>query len=230
MSDADQAISGKIRAAFFIDGFNLYHAIDGLGQPHLKWVSYWKLSNILIPKSTQQLVGVTWCTARHPSSSSKAARHDVLVRAQKLEGVTVQSGHFVDERRDCRTCSSTWQHPSEKEGDINVAIHLLRDAFHDLYDHAYLVTADSDQVATVRMFMKEFPRKSLTVVVPPGRKRSEHLHNVAGKTIQMNDGHLDRSAMREIVVGRGPGHARRPVEYAPPAGWVHPDDRPKKAL
>jgi len=228
LTDQNQGMSGKIRAAFFIDGFNLYHAIDELGQAHLKWVSYWKIGNLLIPKGTEELVAVTWCTARHPSNSSKADRHDALVRAQKLEGVTVHKGHFVDERRDCRACSSSWMHPSEKEGDINVAIHLLRDAFHDLYDHAYLVTADSDQVATIRMFLKEFPGKSLTVVVPPGRKRSEHLHSLAKKTIQMNDGHLDKSVMRQIVGGAGSGYARRPTNYDPPPGWVHPDDRPKK--
>ncbi|MFO1241201.1 MAG: hypothetical protein U1E64_12690 [Sphingomonadaceae bacterium] len=28
------------RVIVYIDGFNLYHAIDDLGQPHLKWLTY----------------------------------------------------------------------------------------------------------------------------------------------------------------------------------------------
>ena len=33
------AAGRKVRAAFYIDGFNLYHAIDRMGQPHLKWLN-----------------------------------------------------------------------------------------------------------------------------------------------------------------------------------------------
>ncbi len=28
----------------YIDGLNLYHAIDDLNRPHLKWVDLWALS------------------------------------------------------------------------------------------------------------------------------------------------------------------------------------------
>lgn len=228
MTDGNQAPEPKVRAAFYIDGFNFYHALDALGQPHLKWLSYWKLCKNVLPQRTQELVGVTWCTARHPSDNSKAIRHDALVLAQKCEGVLVRTGHFVNEDRDCRGCGNAWKHPSEKEGDINVAINLLRDAFHNVYDHAYLLTADSDQVATIRMFKAEFPHKNLTVVVPPGRERSKHLHAASPNgSIQLNENHIDRAVMRQIVMKAGVGSVRRPFEYDPPAGWVHPEDRPK---
>lgn len=224
-----QGVSQKIRAAFFIDGFNLYHAIDDLGMPHLKWLSYWKLAQAVIPRKSQELVGVTWCTARHASDQHKGRRHDQMVQLQALEGVTVRKGHFISERRTCRHCGCTWDHPSEKEGDINVAISLMRGAFRDEYDHAYLLTADSDQVATLKMFSKEFPQKNLTVVVPPRRKRSEHLHRLAkGGSIKLGAAHLEKAVMPEIIIKDGVGSVRRPQEYAPPSDWVHPTDRPSK--
>lgn len=228
MDGSDQEQQATIRAAFYVDGFNLYHAINDLGQPHLKWISYWKLANFLIPQRTQCLVGVTWCTAFYPGDPKKKWRHEQLMGAQKCHSVTVACGHFVQEDRECRACDSTWQHPTEKEGDINVALHLMCDAFADRFDHAYLISADSDQAATFKAFRREFPQKSITQVVPPGRKRSEHLHKLAnGGTVHLNTDHLERAVMPAVVFKPSVANTRRPNEYAPPAGWVHPDARPK---
>jgi hypothetical protein len=229
LNTQDQEEQKEIRAAFFIDGFNLYHAIDDLEQPHLKWISYSSLAKILLPKRTQVLVGVTWCTAYYPGDSKKKWRHVQLVGAQKCHGVDVVEGHFVHEDRECRACDSEWRQPTEKQGDINVALRLIRDAYHDTYDHAYLISADSDQVATVRMFKDLFPEKKITAVVPPGRKRSEHISKlVNGGTIQINTNHLEKAVMPAIVFEPKVANTRRPEDYKPPQDWVHPDQRPLK--
>lgn len=228
MDGQDQARDDRKRAAFYIDGFNLYHAINDLGQPHLKWISYRRLAEIVIPQRSQQLESVTWCTAYYPNDERKQWRHEQLVGAQQCHGVDVVRGHFVYEDRDCKKCESKWRHPTEKEGDINVAIHLLRGAFLEKFDHAYIVTADSDQVATLRMFRAQFPELTITAVVPPGRKRSEHLHQWAnGGSISLSTGHLERAVMPPVVFKPKVANTRRPNEYAPPADWVHPDQRPR---
>lgn len=228
MSAESQESGPTVRAAFYVDGFNLYHAIHDLGQPHLKWISYWRLAEIVIPQHSQSLVGVTYCTAYYPGDSKKQWRHEQFTGAQQCHGVEIVRGHFVHEDRGCKTCGAEWVQPTEKEGDINVALHLMRDAFLDRYDHAYLVTADSDQAATVRMFRRQFPTKAITSVVPPGRKRSEHLSKfVNGGTIILNIDHLERSVMPAAVFRPGVANTRRPNEYAPPLGWVHPDARPR---
>lgn len=219
----------KKRAAFYIDGFNLYHAIDEMNKPYLKWVNYWKISENLLIDPSEEVVKVVWCTAKTKKSLAKGERHDRMVNAQKLAGVTPKLGHFIDEAKDCRTCKAQWLQPNEKEGDINVAISLLRDAFRNEYDHAYLVTADSDQAATVRMFKEEFGEKEITIVAPPGRKRSEHLHYIAQRTIHVTENLLEQAVMPGIIISSEPrriSNVRRPAEYEPPAGWVHPDNRP----
>ena len=202
-----------------------------MGKAHLKWLNYWLLFENLLTDPSEGVVKVVWCTAKTKKSPSKGERHDRMVTAQKLMGVSVKLGHFIGETKDCWTCHAQWVHPTEKEGDINVAITLLRDAFCDQYDHAYLVTADSDQAATVRMFMEEFGDKKITIVAPPGRKRSEHLHNIAQKTVCLTEDMLERAVMPAIIISPQPriiSNVRRPEEYAPPAGWVHPRDRTQK--
>lgn len=235
MTDKDQAeqkenISQK-RAAFYIDGFNLYHAIDDMQKPHLKWVSYWKLFEKMLDGSGESLVKVVWCTAKSKKNAAKGDRHDRMVGAQRLEGVTIKLGHFIDETRDCWECKTQWPHPNEKEGDINVAISVMRDGFHNEYDHAYIVTADTDQVATVRMFKEEFQDKQITMIAPPGRKRSEHLHGIVGRTLHITEDFLEHAIMPAVMISPSPRTiptVRMPEQYAPPAGWVHPSNRPVK--
>jgi len=48
----------KIRVACFVDGFNLYHAIDEMDREELKWVNLWKLMESFIDPTIHQIVGV----------------------------------------------------------------------------------------------------------------------------------------------------------------------------
>jgi hypothetical protein len=145
--------------------------------------------------------------------------------ALNLTGVDVQVGHYVYEDASCRACDSTWKKPTEKAGDINVAIHLLKDAFLDEVDHANLISQDSGQSATAKMFAEMFPDKKLTTVAPPERNFSVHIGKHADTKLKLTRHHIERCVMPEILIG--PPAARRPREYAPPADWVHPDNRPK---
>ena len=216
-----------IRASFYIDGFNLYHAINDLNSSHLKWNSLWALASSLIPSRSEELVRVTFCTAFYPNDSGKRARHQSYIRAQEHFGVDVIMGHYVHEDMDCRACRAMWKKPTEKETDINLALALIDDAHMDLFDHAYLVSNDSDQAATAKLFSKRFPHKKLTSVSPPGRRHSQHILGTGAASALITANHLERSVMDPMIQDKK-GLIVRPPEYAPPAGWVHPKDRPKK--
>jgi hypothetical protein len=103
-----------------------------------------------------------------PGDHSKKIRHERLVRALKLVGVETVLGHFSHEDAKCRDCGSTWQKPTEKATDINLALSVYDDAVQDVMDTAYLLTADTDQAATAKLFAKRFPGKKLVSVSPPG--------------------------------------------------------------
>ncbi|MFN3662808.1 NYN domain-containing protein [Yoonia sp.] len=208
----------------YIDGFNLYHAIDDLGENFLKWTDYWRLGETIIPSKSETLVKVCYCTAYYPDEKKKW-RHQTFLNALKIKGVDVQLGHYVHEDASCRNCDNKWQKPTEKAGDINVAIHLLKDAFTDEVDHFYLLSQDSDQSATVKLFSQQFPKKKLTTVSPPGRNFSSHIMKHADSKIKLTRDHIERCVLPEILIGPPP--VRRPREYAPPDGWIHPDLRKK---
>ncbi|MER9507869.1 NYN domain-containing protein [Mesorhizobium sp. M0579] len=160
----------SLRAAVYIDGFNLYHAVDQLGEAHLKWVSYDALAKQIIRRD-EKLERVVWCTAVNKQNLQKMLRWREFRKAQLGMGVICAEGHFVDEPRRCHS-GHDYMHPTEKAGDVNLGIHLISDAHLDRFDVAYLVTADSDQVATARMFKDRFPKKQIISVAPPGRSHS----------------------------------------------------------
>jgi hypothetical protein len=217
-----------IRSAFYVDGFNLYHAVADLGEPFLKWLNLWKLAQTLIPSRSEALVKVVFCTAYYPGSQDKRFRHEEYIAALKNCGVSVVMGHYVHEPRNCRSCGHEWRKPTEKETDINLALSLYEDAAENIYDKAYLLTADSDQAATARFFRRAFPEKELTTVSPPGRNFSVHITPLAnGGKIALNRDHIEKSLLPPVVLGDGRA-ARRPREYEPPAGWFHPDKRPAR--
>jgi hypothetical protein len=44
------------RATFYIDGFNLYHAIDGLRDNRLKWLDLWSLCHSFLTEDDQLIL------------------------------------------------------------------------------------------------------------------------------------------------------------------------------
>lgn len=215
------------RAALFVDGFNLYHAVADLGENFLKWADLWRLGEEIIPSKSQSLVSVDFCTAFFPGDFGKRIRHDAYNKALTLRGVTIHMGHYVHEPRECPDCGHQWQRPCEKQTDINVALSLFDAARRDAFDHGYMLSADSDQVATVQWFGSAFPGKQLTIVHPPERRGSKQIRDRGGRPkIQLTRDHFERCHMGPSV-SNGTVTVNRPIEYDPPAWWVHPDHRPK---
>lgn len=206
----------SLRSAFYIDGFNLYHAIDDLGEPHLKWCNLLQLARSLVPQASEEVVKVCFCTAYYPGDPQKKWRHQQYVNALEIVGVTCVVGHFVREQQNCRTCGAVWQKPTEKETDINIALHLMIDAYKNVFDKVYLLSSDSDQAATARLYKQQFASKQFVTVALPGRPFSVHIEKYAGGRIALNRDHVARNLLPAILLGKGRPNARRPREYDPP--------------
>jgi hypothetical protein len=214
-------------AALYVDGFNLYHAIDRLGEPHLKWLNLWALGELLIPKVSQKLVRVVYCSAKKPGASDKNQRHEEYMSALKYYGVERKLGHFItNDPLDCKGCGRVWYPPKEKESDVNLALSVIDDAYRNIFKHAYLISADSDQGATARMFKERFPDKTLTSVSPPGMSHSLSIKQHTKLGISLQKGHLEKCLLPAMVVddvdGKPTLRFRRPADYAPPLGWSPP--------
>ena len=152
----------------YIDGFNLYHAIDDLGDPKLKWLDLWCLSESLLRKG-ETLKAVKYFSAYQTRKADAYARHRAYVKALESAGVTVQMGNFKYKPMECLKCHARWQRPEEKETDVHIAISMVSDAALDQFDRGILICADSDMAPAKRMIKAIKPHKQFFVAAPPGR-------------------------------------------------------------
>ncbi len=208
------------RAAFYIDGFNLYHAIDAYKRPYLKWLSLKGLSRALAPKS-EVVKRIVWCSAIRPQAKGKIKRHEDYMNALKAQGVVCRMGHFVHAMDGCSACGHKWQLSVEKQGDVNLALSIAADAEDDLFDVCYIVTADGDHAATARYLKQRFPKKKLVLVSPPGRNHNRHIERIADECIEIGMHHIEASLLPEMTKVRKrllakPTLIERPAQYDPP--------------
>jgi hypothetical protein len=215
----DQDAPPPQRAAFYIDGFNLYHTVREMAEPHLKWCDLWALSTLVCAPNGHSLVKVVFCTAMPLHKPASLARHQVFNQAQVMRNVEIVKGHYI--------WNDEIQNYSEKQSDINVALSLILDGIDDAYDWAYLVSADSDQAATARVFKERLPFKKLAVVAPPGRKPPDKAVPYADLHFAMKKEDIERTLLPQFILQSG-GSIRRPSDYDPPNGWLAPDARPKR--
>lgn len=158
------------RTIVYIDGFNLYHAIDDLGEPHLKWLDLWSLSEKLL-RDGQELAAVKYFTAYATWRPASYRRHQRYVQALEARGVTAIVGRFKAKTVRCHArCRQTYITHEEKETDVNIGVHLMADALRDRFDRALVISADTDLNSAVLCTRAEAPRKRIDIVAPPGRK------------------------------------------------------------
>ena len=133
------------RVIAFVDGFNLYHAIDRLKRHELKWLDLKTLSRVFLNSNFEQLIQVFYFSAyaTHMGKSAQK-RQEAYLRALKLTTVKPILGHFKEKDRKCPDCRHKWIGHEEKETDVNIALYLLDSAYQNLFDRALVITNDSD--------------------------------------------------------------------------------------
>lgn len=205
------------RVRCYIDGFNLYHAINDLGKPHLKWVDLMALSTVFLMTRSQRLDGVFYFSAFAKWWPEREKRHRAYVDALTARGVQCVMGHFKKKDRRCPKCHYSWTGHEEKETDVNIALALLGHAYKDAFDHAFLISRDSDLAPAVRMVRAEFPHKKVTIIAPPNKGHSTELLSAGTGKAKLREAHIARCLLpKEIFDAGGNIAAIRPPEYDPP--------------
>jgi len=152
---------------FYIDGFNVYHALLGFGDAKVEWLDLASLCGRLISPKTEQIKAIKYFSAYAHWRPQSMARHQEYIRALEATGVIPILGHFKNKHRKCLSCGDTWIAHEEKETDVNIGITMLNDAYRNNYERAYLITRDSDLMPAVKMIRAEFPKKEIVLVAPP---------------------------------------------------------------
>ncbi|NGX32747.1 MAG: 6-hydroxy-3-succinoylpyridine 3-monooxygenase HspA [Candidatus Anoxychlamydiales bacterium] len=204
------------RVISFIDGFNLYHAINNLNQSHLKWLNLHSLSKTFI-KSKSEILSKVFYFSAWVNHRNKAAqyRQKCYVNALKIMGVNTILGHFKRKDRKCPKCFSKWTGHEEKETDVNIALYLLDLAYQDAFDRAVIISNDSDLAPAIRLVKKLFPKKCITTIAPPYCYHSNELIKASSDKSKIRIKHLERCLLPEVVTDSSKLiKIKRPKEYS----------------
>lgn len=198
----------------YIDGFNLYHALLKLRDPKVKWLDLTALAHRLIAPKTDRIVALNYFSAYANWLPGPKTRHEIYVAALRAKGVTPIMGHFKVKDRECFKCHTKWRGHEEKETDVNIAIHLLNDAYKNKYEKALLLTRDSDLMPAVKMVRMEFPQKEIVAVAPPMMGHSNDLLTVCSSKKKITPKQVRECLLpREVRNAEGNVVATRPTEY-----------------
>lgn len=189
------------RTVFFIDGFNLYHAIDNRREFHkFKWLDLSNLAKCFVRK-TDSIEDTYYFTALASWAPDKVKRHKIYIKALQIQNVKIIYGEFKRKDKFCPLCRREYRTFEEKQTDVNIAIQLFQLAIADKYDTAIIVSGDSDLIPSITAVQKAFPARKIGIVIPIGR-RAEALKQICDFHIKMKEKHLQSSRFQnEIHIG-----------------------------
>lgn len=203
----------KQRIIVYIDGYNLYYGLrDGFGNKY-KWLDLQALAvNIMRPN--MELVSVKYFTAITKSTTRSKQRQEIYLKALRVsnEKLEIYLGRFLSKTKTCRSCNGTYQLFEEKKTDVNIACHILNDAYQDKFDCCYVISGDSDLVPPLELIKQYHPNKSSLIAHPPKRKSTE-LCNTANGWFALNKQKFIQSQLPvEIAIPQG-RVLRKPPEW-----------------
>ncbi len=147
------------RTCVYIDGFNLYYRC--LKDTPYKWLDLYRMAELLLPADRHEITKVKFFTARIDARNNDPdapRRQDVYLRALSAyrPQVEIVFGHFLSHAamRPYAPPATGWAKVTlteEKGTDVNLAVHLLNDAWLDSYDCAVVVSNDSDLAEAMRL-------------------------------------------------------------------------------
>jgi uncharacterized LabA/DUF88 family protein len=178
----------EMRTSIYVDGFNLYHGALK-GTPH-KWLDLKKMcSMMLAPHNT--ITCVKYFTANvspTPNDPLKPINQQLYIRAlmetnPELEVIRGQfTSHVVKRKLSPPLGAVKYANVierTEKGSDVNLAAHLLNDAWRDAYDCAIVVSGDSDLAESIRLVREYHDKKVVGVYSTSKRSMSKKLTDAA---------------------------------------------------
>lgn len=197
-----------MRVGVYIDGFNLYYR--ALKRTEFKWLDIAKLS-VEILDEQDEVVFIRYFTAMvspRAGDSGAPERQEAYLRALRtLPNLTIHNGRFLPKTKTRPLVSDpatyvTVHDTEEKGSDVNLASHLLNDAFRERFDAALVVSQDTDLCEPLRMIKADL-RKTVGIVWCDDSKPGRRHKNVSDFIRHANKSILRRSQFSNPVIGRG---------------------------
>ncbi|MES2677032.1 MAG: NYN domain-containing protein [Pseudomonadota bacterium] len=224
------------KVSVFIDGYNLYHAINNLKKPHLKWVNLFNLAKQFArPDHGFEIIQIKFFTAPPLHKSIEVQkRYTAYIKALKHCGVAIIEGKFKQKLltyKDGDGKSFTRISHEEKESDVNIALAILEDAFEKTSDKILVITNDSDISPAIRLARKKNQNLRINVITPPliktkranydlvdacGDINKDRKGQVYFKTRMITEFHLEESLLPEEIMVNDKTKIVIPDQYKKP--------------
>lgn len=198
-----------LRTIVYIDGFNFYYGTIR-GTPW-KWLDIEALFRRVLG-ARNAIVKLKYFTARvqpTPHDPDVNVRQDAYLRALAAHCplIDVTYGHFLrhsvrmEKANPPPATVEVWKN-EEKGSDVNLALHVLNDAWLNAYDCAVIVSNDSDLASALQM-VKAQNHKVIGLVTPgaPRRKTSRELEKYASFVKPIRRWMLEQSLLPDPIPG-----------------------------
>lgn len=206
------------RTYVYVDGFNLYYGALK-GTPY-RWLDLEQLCRLLLPPNN--VVRINYYTAKvgaRVGDPDQPFRQQAYLRAlATLPTVRVHLGHYLSHPVWMPLEVPPPQGPrfvrviktEEKGSDVNIATHLVSDAYENAFDCAVLVTNDSDLQEPVEVVRNRLGKQ--VGILNPHMHPAMSLQRVATFMKPIRSGVLQSSQFPdELTDARG--------TFCKPAGW-----------
>ena len=204
--------STEERVIVYIDGFNLYFGLKEKAWAKYYWLDLPKLAAQLLSPG-QRLVTTKYFTSKISNPAAKRKRQQTYLGALgTLQDFEIHYGRYQTFVQTCIRCGHRHLDSNEKRTDVNIATHMLVDAFQGAFDVAILVSADSDLTAPVAEIGRLFPSRLVKVAFPPGRFSLE-LQSIARVSFQIFEGKLRKSLLPDRIPLPSGYVLQRPLEW-----------------
>lgn len=188
----------KIRTAIFIDGFNVYHALDRHKKYHkYKWLNFEELGRHYIERN-DEIVKILYFTAYAYWYPDKVQRHKILMKALRANNIIIVLGKFKEKDRYCPLCCRGYKTHEEKQTDVNIVTCLFEAAIRDEFDKAIIISGDTDLIPAIKSLKALYSAKRIGAVIPIGRQAKE-LIQVCDFHRKMKETHLASSRFAEKI-------------------------------
>ena len=200
----------KMRMNVYVDGFNLYYGALR-GTPY-KWLDLMGLfQDILGPVHSVQKVKYFTARVLKQKDLPGSARQDIYLEAleRHCPDVVPILGYFSERTKRLPLADSEDEQEmvrvlavEEKGTDVNIAVHMLHDAWLDAYDCAVVVSNDGDLAEALRLVRSDC-KKEIRLMRPRRAQKSGKLSKHADFFHHITPAALKKNQLPSPIPGTG---------------------------
>jgi uncharacterized LabA/DUF88 family protein len=198
----------SVRTYVYVDGFNFYYG--AVKDTRHKWLDLMALfKRVLDPKYDIRAIKYFTAHVSPINDPQQSQRQAIYIKAFQahIPEIEIILGKFMAHpvrvplvQPLAGQSFALVLRTEEKGSDVNLAVHLVNDAWLDRYDAAVIVSNDSDLAAALHIVRDE-RNKEVILLTPPKfqRKRSKMLKNACTRSMTIKPAYFAQSQLPDPI-------------------------------